>query len=108
MTPSTVTSSSRRSTDPEAIARRVQKLYGAKQAARYFSCTMTPLSKREQAALPKPSRGCKPATHRLSFTFDEGKITSLARYADVGEAVTKMGLIAEDALPEAGFPMPKS
>ena len=48
------------------------------------------------------------ATWAMSFTFDEGKITSLARYADVGEAVTKMGLIAEDALPEAGFPMPKS
>lgn len=48
------------------------------------------------------------ATWAMSFTFDNNKITSLSRYADVGEAVTKMGLVAENALPEAGFPMPKS
>lgn len=48
------------------------------------------------------------ATWAMSFIFDDGKVTSLARYADVGEAVTKMGLVAENALPEAGFPMPKS
>ncbi len=64
----------RRSTDPQAGARRVQKLYGARQAARYFSYTMTPLSPREQAGLPKPSRGCKPTTHRFSFTFDEAAL----------------------------------
>jgi transposase len=64
----------RRSTEPEAIARRVQKLYGAKQAARYFRWEMTPLNKREQAALPKPPRGCKQPTHRFTFQFDEAAL----------------------------------
>ena len=42
----------RRSTDANGVARRVEKLFGAKQAARYFTWEMTPLSKKEQAALP--------------------------------------------------------
>lgn len=47
------------------------------------------------------------AVWAIAFTFAGGKIASISRYADVGEAVTKMGLVAENPLPEAGFPMPK-
>ncbi len=47
------------------------------------------------------------AVWALAFGFANDKIASISRYADIGEAVTKMGLVAEDALPEAGFPMPK-
>lgn len=47
------------------------------------------------------------AVWALAFGFADDKIGSISRYADVGEAVTKMGLVAENALPEAGFPMPK-
>lgn len=42
----------------------------------------------------------------IAFAVDNDKISSISRYADVGEAVTKMGLMEDDTLPEAGFPMP--
>jgi len=64
----------RRSTEPQAVARRVEKLFGAKQAARYFAWEMTPLSKQEQAALPAPTRGCKRPQHRFTFQFHEAAL----------------------------------
>ena len=48
------------------------------------------------------------AVWAIAFGFTDDKISSISRYADVGEAVTKMGLVPEGALPEAGFPMPTS
>lgn len=48
------------------------------------------------------------AVWALAFGFADDKIASISRYADVGEAVTKMGLVPDNALPEAGFPMPKA
>lgn len=44
------------------------------------------------------------ATWAIAFATDDGVITGISRYADVGEAVTKMGLQPEDILPEMGFP----
>lgn len=43
------------------------------------------------------------ATWAIAFATDDGIITAISRYADVGEAVTKMGLQPEDILPEMGF-----
>lgn len=63
-----------RSTDPAAVARRVDRLFGSKQAARYFSWEMVPLSKKEQSALPRPKPGCKVPTHRFVFRFDEDAV----------------------------------
>jgi transposase len=78
----------RRSTDLAAVNRRVQKLFGSKQAARYFSWEMTPLSKQEQAALPKPERGCKPPQHRFSFAFDEAALEADEFYDGYSALVT--------------------
>jgi transposase len=80
----------RRFTDPEAIARRVQKLFGAKQAARYFTWEMTPLSKKEQSALPQPARGCKRAKDRFSFTFDNTALRKDETYDGYSALVTTM------------------
>lgn len=44
------------------------------------------------------------AVWAISFATNENRITSISRFADVGEAITKMGLIEEDAIPEIGFP----
>lgn len=60
-----------RSTDPASVARRVDKLFGSKQAARYFPWEMVPLSKKEQSALPRPRRGRRLPSHRFVFRFDE-------------------------------------
>ncbi len=78
----------RRSTDPAAIARRVAKLFGAKQAAHYFTWAMTPLSKKEQAELPPPKRGCKRATQRLVFAFDDKALAHDETYDGFAALVT--------------------
>lgn len=44
------------------------------------------------------------AVWAISFAVKDDRISSISRFADVGEAVTKMGLIEEDAIPEIGFP----
>jgi transposase len=61
----------RRNTDEDSVSRRVTKLMGTKQAARYFSWEMKPLTESQQAKLPKPSRGCRRPTHRFVWRFDE-------------------------------------
>lgn len=44
------------------------------------------------------------AVWAISFAIRDNRISAISRFADVGEAVTKMGLIEEDAIPEIGFP----
>jgi transposase len=59
-----------RHTDPASITRRVERMFGAKQAAKYFAYEMIPLTAEEQAELSLPGRGRKRPTHRFHFTFD--------------------------------------
>jgi len=80
----------RRSTDQDSIDRRVQKLFGTKQAARYFTWEMLPLNKKEQAALPPPTRGCKRATHRLSFQLDHAAVHKDEAYDGYSSVVTTL------------------
>lgn len=61
----------RRFTDPTAIARRVGKLFGQRQAAEYFRYEMLPLSKKEREQLPPPKRGCRRPDHRFRYTYDQ-------------------------------------
>ncbi len=70
----------RRNTDPESVARRVAKLFGSKDAARYFRWEMQPLRAAERNRLPAPPRGCKRPTHRLAFTFDATAVTADEAY----------------------------
>ncbi|NLF73793.1 MAG: DUF4277 domain-containing protein [Candidatus Anammoximicrobium sp.] len=56
-----------RSTDPQSVSRRVNKLFGKKQAARYFTWEMTPLSSKEESRRVRPKPGCKRPTHRFTF-----------------------------------------
>jgi transposase len=60
----------RRSTHPQAVAKRIAKLFGNKDAARYFSWEMVPLGAAERRELPPPARGCSRPTHRFQFHFD--------------------------------------
>jgi transposase len=64
---------------PQAIARRVTKLFGNKSARHYFHWELLPLTAAEQAALPLPARGCRRATQRFVFRFD-----AAAAEADAG------------------------
>lgn len=54
-----------------STARRISRLFGSKDAAKYFTWKLAPLTKRQCETLPKPARGCRRATHRLEFTFDK-------------------------------------
>lgn len=60
----------RRNTDPAAIDRRVSKLFGKRQAARYFTYQMLPLTKQQGKQLRPPQRGCKRPQHRFEFSYD--------------------------------------
>jgi transposase len=60
----------RRNTDPQAVARRVAKLFGQRRAARYFRWELLPLPAEEQAALPAAARGGRRPTHRFVFHYD--------------------------------------
>ncbi len=60
-----------RNTDPASISQRVARVFGKKQAAKYFSYEMIPLTPKQQAKLPSPGRGHKRPTHRFDFHFDK-------------------------------------
>jgi Domain of unknown function (DUF4277) len=53
-----------------SITRQVVQLLGKKEAARYFTWQLVPLTRAEQAALPPPKAGHRRATQRLQFSFD--------------------------------------
>ncbi len=63
--------SGNRNTDPASITRRVERVLGKKQAAKYFTYEMIPLTKKQQAALPAPGRGRTRPTHRFDFRFNK-------------------------------------
>jgi hypothetical protein len=70
----------RRGTDPDSIKRRIGKLFGTKEAARYFHWELEPLSAAERRKLPKAGRGCKCPTHRFSFSFDAALVADDEQY----------------------------
>ena len=78
----------RRNTDPASIARRVSKLFGKRQAARYFTYELIPLTKKERDRLPPPGRGCKLPTHRFEFTYDKKAAEVDAEYDGYSVLVT--------------------
>lgn len=78
----------RRNTDAESIARRVNKLFGTKQAAGYFSWELVPLSKKELAQRAKPPRGCKQPTQRFTFGFDQKAVRNDEQYDGYSALVT--------------------
>jgi hypothetical protein len=78
----------RHHTSPEAVARRVLKLFGKRGAARYFHWELEPLTTAEQAALPPPSRGCRRPTHRFIYRYDAAAAAAEARHDGLSVLVT--------------------
>ena len=64
----------------ETISRSVNRLFGKRWVARYFRWQLVPLTAQEQAALPPPGQGCRPARFRFSFTFDAAAAEADTRY----------------------------
>jgi transposase len=77
-----------RSTDPASVTRRAERVFGRKQAAKYFTYEMIPLSEKEQALLPSPGRGRKRPTHRFEFHFDKKLVKQDEPYDGMNALVT--------------------
>jgi transposase len=83
-------------TGPEAMTRRVTKLFGNKSARHYFRWELVPLTAAEQAALPPPARGCRRPTHRFAFHFDAAAAEAAAA-ADGYSALVTTAPLARSA-----------
>jgi transposase len=78
----------RRHTDATAIARRVSKLFGQRQAAAYFRYELVPLTAPERKRLPNPQRGCKRPAQRFEFHYDQAAAERDAAYDGYSALVT--------------------
>ena len=87
-----------RNTDPASITRRVERVFGRKQAAKYFSYRMIPLTKKQREALPAPVRGRTRPTHRFEFYFDEALPKQDEKYDGLNALVTTTRLRSADEL----------
>jgi len=82
--------------DPALIQRRVSKLFGKRQAARYFRWELVPLTPAEQAALPTPGAGCRRPTHRFVYRYNEAAAQQDAAY-DGFSALLTTALLSRSA-----------
>jgi transposase len=80
--------SGNRNTDPASITRRVERVFGAKQSAKYCSYEMVPLTIEQQAKLPAPGRGHKRPTHRFAFHFNKALQKQDEQYDGLNVLVT--------------------
>jgi len=80
--------SGNRSTDPASVTRRVERVFGSKRSAKYFSYEMIPLTAKQQAKLPSPARGRKLPTHRFYFHFDKALQDQDEQYDGLNALVT--------------------
>jgi len=71
-----------------SITRQVVRLLGKKEAARYFTWQLLPLTPEEQNALPPPTTGHRRATQRLEFSFDPAAAQADERYDGLAVLVT--------------------
>jgi hypothetical protein len=73
---------------PQTIGQQVLRLVGKKEAGRYFTWHIVPLTAAEQAALPEPGNGHRRASHRLEFHFDAAAAQAAERYDGLSVLVT--------------------
>jgi hypothetical protein len=73
-----------------SITNQINQLMGKREAARYFTWQLVPLTDAERAALPTPRRGCCRATQRLEFCYD-------AAAAEAGELYDGLSVLVTTA-----------
>ena len=74
--------------DAASVARQIVRLFGKRQAARYFRWELVPLSAEEHAAATPIGRGFRRPTHRLVYHFDADAAQADARYDGCSALVT--------------------
>lgn len=86
--------------DEASVARRVGRLFGNKDAAKYFSWNIIPLTKQQQKKLRTPDRGSRLPTHRFEFTFDQKALREDEEYDGYSALVTTVAQkqLSADAL----------
>ena len=86
--------------DEASVARRVNRLLGNKDAAKYFSWKMVKLTKQQQKSHRSPDRGSRPPTHRFEFAFDQNKVREDEEYDGYSALVTTVpqNQLSADAL----------
>lgn len=77
---------------PASITRQVVRLLGKKEAARYFTWQLVPLTPEEHNALPPPATGHRRPTQRLEFRFDPAAAQADERYDGLAVLVTTAAL----------------
>jgi hypothetical protein len=75
-------------TTAASIQRQIAHLLGKRDAARYFTWELLPLSAEELAACPAPRKGFRRPTHRLTFAFDADAAAQGDRYDGLSALVT--------------------
>lgn len=76
----------RRGTDRAAISKRIARVFGSKDAAKFFQWDLKPLTPEEKTTLlalqatseTKPVQGSGKATHRFEWSFDEALMTAVS------------------------------
>lgn len=67
-----------------SIQRQIRRLLGKRDAARFFSWNLVPLTTAQRDAMPPPRKGFTRPTHRLEWSFDE----SAAQHAHFADGVS--------------------
>ena len=86
----------RRGTDRAAISKRIARVFGSKDAAKFFQWDLKPLTPEEKTTLlalqatseTKPVQGSGKATHRFEWSFDEALMTAVSHDDDYSAMVT--------------------
>ena len=86
----------RRGTDQAAISKRIARVFGTKQAAKYFQWEMKPLTSAEQKAAivsqknaaTAPPHGARKPTHRFEWSFSESLLKDDEQYDGYSALVT--------------------
>jgi hypothetical protein len=60
--------------EPKDVHKRVAKAFGHKQAQKYFTYDVRPLTPQEIRTLPRPARGCRRPTLVFSYRYEAEKV----------------------------------
>jgi transposase len=71
-----------------SVVGQLAKLLGKKEAARYFTYELVPLTAAEQAGLPAAKNGHKKPSHRLVYTFDAAAAQAATTYDGLSVLLT--------------------
>ena len=76
--------------EAKEVYKRIVKAYGRKDAQKYFSYEVCPLTPQEKEALPPPRRGHARAALKFSYSYDAARAEEDAQYDGVYAIMTNL------------------